>query len=132
MNLLKLASPSRSAPGPARAAAILTLAAVLLARAAAAAVDTPPFAEPEEFGGLSRGQAAPGYNIEDLTGKLGLGKELLGIRQAKVGKYVVAAVIDFDFFIHDSYTRLYIQLAIKAWLARSNYVKSSIIYQCVC
>jgi hypothetical protein len=41
-------------------------------------------------------------------------------------------VIHFNLFIHDSYTRLYFQLAIKAWLAWSNYVKSSIIYQCGC
>jgi hypothetical protein len=34
----------------------------------------------EDFGGLGLGQAAPGYDIEDLAGKFRLGEELFGIR----------------------------------------------------
>jgi len=57
----------------------------------------------EELSGLSLGQAALGNDIQDLAGKLCLCEAFFGIRQAKVGKYVAAAVINFGLFLRDSY-----------------------------
>src|ERR1019366_8239364 len=54
----------------------------------------------QQFGGLNLGQAFVTDEHGDLVGKLNLGKRLLGVRQAQIGKLVSTAngVITFTFW----------------------------------
>ena len=54
----------------------------------------------QKFSRLCLRQVALGDDAKDLTGKFRLCKAFVGVWQAKVVKYVSAAVIYFDLFFH--------------------------------